>query len=149
MRGSASAPAAEGFLIWWDRLGRSRGPSLKAMKNLTKLWLAALFRPRVQQQTASDALGLLKLEEKKGPVKKAWDVTEERVGRSSATHLLAKGQVVRFENRSYRKKPAGNLVRVDPVKPYRNRAEQKQYLKARRREREAAAGATYGSYGAE
>lgn len=63
------------------------------------------------------------------------------------------GDKVKFarSETAYEKKLAGNLVRIHPVKPYRNRAEQKQYNKARRKMREgdrrAAAQNEEGLYG--
>jgi hypothetical protein len=118
------------------------------MKNRNRLMasLALVFRPKAVGPAT--LLSPLKPKAKKEPVKKGWDATPDRKGRSSATHLLLTGQKVKFsDGRVYLKKGAGNLVRVEPRKPYRNRAEQKQYLKARRREREAAAAAAqYGSY---
>lgn len=62
---------------------------------------------------------------------------------------LAPGEKVRFSDGTvYQQQAAGNLVRISPRKPYKNRAEQKQYLKWRRRQRaiEADAAAQYGTY---
>lgn len=99
--------------------------------------------------TTDDVMGFPAAPAKPESNKPWWKRTKERLVRVCKPSTLKDGQKVRFTDGTiYQKQPSGALVRLHPLKPYGNRAEQRQYLKRRRAEREAAAAAepVYGSY---
>jgi hypothetical protein len=60
---------------------------------------------------------------------------------------LKEGQMVKMADGTiYKKDSAGTLIRVSPLKPYANRAEQKKYNRWRREQRELQEQSKYGTY---
>lgn len=71
---------------------------------------------------------------------KPWWKRTKLLARVFRLDTIPHGQPVKFSDGSiYRQTTSGNLVKLSPLKPYRNKREQKAYLKQRRQERLEAA----------
>lgn len=83
---------------------------------------------------------------------RAWDPEAKSPAHLVNNAIWKTGAKIKFPRSGtvYEKQLAGNMVRLHPVKPYKNRAEQKRYNKARREMRaedaRQAEAAMYGSY---